>query len=324
MTRNLSYLSGIPLCDYRVVIPANAGDGEKYAAAALSEAAPGDALPIVTDTEPEIGCEILVGRTNRAASSTVYEGLGAREYAVAAGCRSAVVAGGCAGALLAGAEALAALLSGADVPEGYFSRKEEVMVPYRGSAVFRACDFGKNLAALRLSGDVRRDILAIAYSQLGYSEGNFPGDFAGTGGSSKDITEFGRWYGKQGMWCQMFASFCVYHAGIPTSVFRKTSWTVKALTPLIERGRAYSRAEVEEGKYVPQPADIIYFKSKRNDYITNHVGIVTKYENGVVYTIEGNARPLGETVHRGRVVEKHYEITDPYIVYIAIPEYDEN
>lgn len=315
-------IGGIPLYEYRIVLPADAGDGERYAASDLSRFAretTGDPLPVVTDAEPQIGCELLLGGTNRTASADAAPG--AREAVVSVGCRFVTVTAGCAGALLAGADALIDALAQGDVPEGFTLRTGEVPVPYRGSEVYQNCEFGKKLAALRLTGDVRRDILAIAYSQLGYSEGNFPGDFAGTGGSNKDITEFGRWYGKQGMWCQMFASFCVYHAGVPTSVFRKTSWTVKALTPLIERGRAYSRAEVEAGAYTPQPADIIYYKSKRNDYITNHVGIVTRYENGTVYTIEGNARALGETVHHGRVVEKHYEITDPYIVYIACPEY---
>ena len=147
---------------------------------------------------------------------------------------------------------------------------------------------------------------------------------SGTKNGDGNYTEFGRWYGSQDMWCQIFVSFCAARAGVSVNVIKKDSWTVAALRQFMDQGRAYSRADVAESKYDPQPGDIIYFKSSRNDNITNHVGIVTDYDykTGTIWTIEGNTHPQEQqSTNGGQVAAKKYNISDTYIVYVCCPAY---
>ena len=148
---------------------------------------------------------------------------------------------------------------------------------------------------------------------IGYHEGNNSSQLSGGFNGSGNYTEYGRWYGMQDMWCQMFVSWCANVAGISTNIVPKSASTSAALNTFIKSNRAYTRAQVAAGKYIPQPGDIIYFKSGRNGAITNHVGIVKNYSNKKVYTIEGNSS--------NKVVEKSYSISDTYIVYICRPNY---
>lgn len=110
-------------------------------------------------------------------------------------------------------------------------------------------------------------------------------------------------------------------AGIPTSIVPSHSYTPTGLSWFRNRGQAYSRYTVANGGYTPEPGDIIYFKSSRNNNTTNHIGIVTGYSNGTVYTIEGNTSSATISTDGGAVCEKSYSIQNTYIVYICRPEY---
>ena len=62
--------------------------------------------------------------------------------------------------------------------------------------------------------------------------------------------------------------------------------------------------------YIPKPGDQIFFKvegSRSKGRIVNHVGIVTKVENGRVYTIEGNTSNPDKRGEIG-VFEKSYPL----------------
>ena len=68
-------LEGTDLFEYKIVIPEKADLSTTYAAANLArylEEAYGRTLPIVTDKEAETELEILIGKTNRAASTRAY------------------------------------------------------------------------------------------------------------------------------------------------------------------------------------------------------------------------------------------------------------
>ena len=184
---------------------------------------------------------------------------------------------------------------------------------YTVSNSYKSGPYYQALLNVELTGNQRADIVAVARSQVGYAESNNKDQLSGTIKGSGDFTEYGKWYGLQDMWCSMFVSWCANQARIPTSVVPSNSYTVSALTDFINWGRAYTRDQVAKGQYAPQPGDIIYFKSDRNDKITNHVGIVTGYANGTVHTIEGN--------YNRDVSEASYSITDTYIVYICSPNY---
>ena len=58
---------------------------------------------------------------------------------------------------------------------------------------------------------MRDDIIGVALTQVGYTEG------------SNNYTKYGVWYGMPNSpWCGMFVSWCANQAGIPTSVLKRT------------------------------------------------------------------------------------------------------
>ena len=192
---------------------------------------------------------------------------------------------------------------------------------YSGSASYKSGKYYTALTNVKLTGNQRTDIVNVAKSQIGYQEGASSSQLSGTVRGSKNYTEYGRWYGIQDMWCAMFVSWCAARAGVSTSIVPKHSYTPTGLQWFKDRGRAYSRASVASGKYTPKAGDIIYFKSARNSNPTNHIGIVTKYSNGTVYTIEGNTSSATISTNGGAVAAKSYSISNTYIVYICCPAY---
>ena len=60
------------------------------------------------------------------------------------------------------------------------------------------------------TGNMRNDIIGVALTQVGYTEG------------SNNYTKYGVWYGlPNSPWCGMFVSWCANQAGIPTSVLSR-------------------------------------------------------------------------------------------------------
>lgn len=138
-----------------------------------------------------------------------------------------------------------------------------------------------------LSGKPVQDLVAMAESQLGYTESteNF---HVNEDGSLSGYTRYGAWYGgandsdfAYGDWCASFVSFCLNYAGIPQSDFPYSAgcedWTAR----LTERG-LYKEAT----DHTPQAGDIVFLNM--NGYGADHVGIVTDADENTVYTIEGN------------------------------------
>lgn len=192
---------------------------------------------------------------------------------------------------------------------------------YTPSSSYRSGSYYSALQDVRLTGDQRSDIVAVAKSQLNYTEGNSAKQLAGTSGGKENFTEYGNWYGLQDMWCATFVSWCASQAGISTSVVPKHSFTVDGLNFFINKGQAYTRKQVANGTYTPQAGDIVYFKNSRNNNKTNHVGIVTGWSDGTLYTIEGNTKSTGASGNGGGVYAKSYSINDTFIVYICSPAY---
>lgn len=187
---------------------------------------------------------------------------------------------------------------------------------YSGSSSYKSGKYYTALTKVNLTGNQRTDIVNVAKSQIGYHESSSSSKLSGEGSGSGNCTEYGRWYGSQDMWCAMFVSWCANTAGISKSIVPSHSYTPTGLSWFKNKGQAYSRQQVANGKYTPQAGDIIYFKSARNNNETNHVGIVTKYSGGKVYTIEGNSNNSVET--------HSYAISNTYIVYICKPSYKTN
>ena len=99
----------------------------------------------------------------------------------------------------------------------------------------------------------------------------------GLGGS-----KFCRWYGVSSgtPWCAIFAYYCVKQANYPI----KKSASVRGLVDYYKSINMY----IDDNDYIPKAGDLIFYNFKGRGHDYTHVGIVEKYENGTVYTIEGN------------------------------------
>ena len=112
-------------------------------------------------------------------------------------------------------------------------------------------------------------IVEVALTQLG-NEGGQP---------------YWSWYGFDSRveWCACFVSWCADQCGyIESGIIPKFAGCVDGANWFKGNGQWQDR------NYEPQAGNIIFFDWE-GDGETDHVGIVEKCENGVVYTVEGNS-----------------------------------
>lgn len=151
-----------------------------------------------------------------------------------------------------------------------------------------------------LMGDFRRDLIAMAAGQLGYTPGTRNYIVVSDLGTLY-YTRYGEWGGSPyDKWCAMFVSFCLHYAGISEDVFPYESSCMRWVWLLEERNKF-----APAGEYEPLPGDLIFFGDHVKG-VVNHVGIVTEVEpTGVIHTIEGN--------HSKAVASFTYAPDDPAI-----------
>ena len=115
------------------------------------------------------------------------------------------------------------------------------------------------------------DILQVAMSQLG-NEGGEP---------------YWSWWGYTSRvdWCAIFVSWCANECGyLEKDLFPKFQGVGTGLNWFKERG------QFRDNMYEPMPGDIIFFDWADDgfDGLGDHVGIVERVGNGLVWTVEGN------------------------------------
>ena len=117
-----------------------------------------------------------------------------------------------------------------------------------------------------------------------------------------------RWYGftERVGWCACFVSWCANECGyIDADLFPRFSGPEWGVYWFKQRGQWVGR------QVTPAPGMIIFYdwddpETGVQDGVTDHVGIVSHVENGIIYTIEGNS--IGDScLERTRTVG-HYEI----------------
>ena len=97
------------------------------------------------------------------------------------------------------------------------------------------------------TGNMRDDIIGVALTQVGYTEG------------SNNYTKYGVWYGlSNSPWCGMFVSWCANEADIPSSVLKRTG-----LANPDNFGLSYQSGT----EYTPQKGDLFFKKN------FSHVGL---------------------------------------------------
>ena len=136
-------------------------------------------------------------------------------------------------------------------------------------------------------------IVEVALTQLG-NEGGQP---------------YWSWYGFDGRveWCACFVSWCADQCGyIESGIIPKFAGCVDGANWFKGNGQWQDR------NYEPQAGNIIFFDWE-GDGETDHVGIVEKCENGVVYTVEGNS---GDACR-----QKQYTVGSSSIYGYGIPAY---
>ena len=132
------------------------------------------------------------------------------------------------------------------------------------------------------------EIVTVALSQIGNVGGQ----------------PYWSWYGFSSHveWCACFVSWCANECGyIDAGVIPKFAGCVTGSQWFKDRGLW------QDNSYEPRPGDLIFFDwddpggySGLQDGVPDHVGIVEKVENGVVYTVEGNSSD--------RCREAHYSV----------------
>ena len=211
------------------------------------------------------------------------------------------------------------------------------------SSTYAASEYYKRLSALTLTGDGRTDVIAVALSQLGYTESNTLSDLSGTASGRDNYTEynynmgsFGLGYGGSGYpWCASFVSFCLLqsgctdqtstsdwcrsHEGDADYIWREVSCSKWArqlrLCGFFKDSASYG------GDYFPIKGDLIFFTDVGGH--ETHVGLVLSCDGEYVYTVEGNTSDsAGLDVNGGGVYLKKYPLSSEYIRGYGVLPYE--
>lgn len=190
---------------------------------------------------------------------------------------------------------------------------------YEISEDYRESVYADELLAYELTGDMRRDVVSVAYTQLGYHEGNGVseldgGNFSGT----RNFAEYNRIWGSldngEGngnsigyAWCAAFVSWCLRQSGVPSSV-AVSEVSCQRMADWYRETSVYHR---RGDGYTPVPGDIIMFRYGSGG--ANHVGLVVGAEGGRVYTIEGNTSDM--------VGLRSYSLSNSAILGYCVPDY---
>ena len=129
--------------------------------------------------------------------------------------------------------------------------------------------YGADISDLELTGEGSTDMVMVAASQIGNEGGEL----------------YWRWYGFSAHvdWCAVFVSWCADQAGLlDDGSVPKFAVCDDGIRWFVEKGRWFNR-NIE-----PKPGMIIFFDWD-GDGRSDHVGIVEKCEDGMIYTIEGNS-----------------------------------
>ncbi len=165
-----------------------------------------------------------------------------------------------------------------------------------------------------LTGVWATDVVAIAESQLGYTESTANFTLAEDGVTRKGYTRYGAWAGNEyGDWAAMFASFCLRYAGVSQEDFPEATGAYAWSVTLSEVG-LYEGAE--DG--TPLPGDLVFLDAD-GDGTIDTVGIVTEVDEdgGSLTVIEGDYATADGDV----VAENTYALSSSAIVgYGLLPE----
>lgn len=150
-----------------------------------------------------------------------------------------------------------------------------------------------SVSCVKLTGNWHTDLIAVAESQLGYTESDKNYAVDEDGETINGYTRYGAWYGTPyGDWDTLYVSFCLYYAGLPEEVFPTEvscqQWVEKL------KSKEYGLYAAATNGYEPLAGDLVYF-DRDGDGVSDHVGLaverITDKEGSLtkIKTIEGDA-----------------------------------
>ena len=150
------------------------------------------------------------------------------------------------------------------------------------------------LASSNATGTGSTDIVEVARSQLGQRGGEPYWSYMG--------------FHSRVAWCASFVSWCANQCGyIDAGIIPKFAACQAQGIPWFQQHGLW-----QDRSYTPAPGDIIFFDWEGDGH-SDHVGIVEKVENSMVYTIEGNSNDA--------VNERKYTLGSSQICGYGVPQY---
>lgn len=137
----------------------------------------------------------------------------------------------------------------------------------------------QTFADVELTGDWPQDVIAIAQTQLGYTESTKNYMVTEDGETVKGYTRYGAWYGDPyADWDAMFVSFCLHYAGVEDVPMGADcgSWAT-----------AWADGFVPAQSHEAAAGDLVFF-DRDGDGAADHVGLVTGVTDSGFTAIEGD------------------------------------
>lgn len=154
-----------------------------------------------------------------------------------------------------------------------------------------------------LNGEWPHDVVAVAESQLDYTESVANWQLSEDGQSRQGYTRYGAWFGAPyADWCAMFASFCLHYAGVPEEAISYNA-SCPGWVEELKQAKLFASPDAD---YIPQPGDLLFLNFDPADQeeideeetgevaaerTAQHVAIVKELdeEHQVLYAYEGNS-----------------------------------
>lgn len=143
-------------------------------------------------------------------------------------------------------------------------------------------DWIDSFGNIEIGNNIPENIIAIASTQLGYTESqkNYEFDAAGI---KKGYTRYGEWYGSPyGNWNATFVSFCINYSNVAQNDFLFSSNTITMQQNWQKEGY-YVTAD----SHVPQPGELIFLDSD-NDEVIDMVAIITEITGTEIKAVVGD------------------------------------
>ncbi len=158
-------------------------------------------------------------------------------------------------------------------------------------------DWEHTLETVALTGNWSKDVLAVAGSQLGYTESEKNYLVSQDTQAINGYTRYGAWYGDAyADWSAIFAAFCLSYAQIPGDQMPQDADYQKWIEKLSGQEAGYAQYDLYRASesYAPTPGDLVFF-DRDQDGKADHVGFVESllYDEGTEITVD-QAAPTGE------------------------------